>query len=147
MARSHRRGRPVRPRPPGRGREESPPRKADLDGALDKAVVRAGIQKIIPQIQTCYESALEKTPDLNGRLLVKFKIRTQDGKGRGGGGGDPAGVGQPPCWTRQQTGQGILEALAAAEFPAPEDGGEVTVSYPFVLMANPVEGGPSHQAH
>lgn len=137
----------ARPTPPtGAGATEPSPRKAELDGALDKAVVRAGIQKIIPQVQTCYENALEKKPDLNGRLLVKFKIRTQDGKGVVGEGeiqpeSDTAMLDTP------ETGQCILEALATAEFPAPEDGGEVTVSYPFLLTANPVEGGPGNQAH
>ena len=117
------------------------PRKAEIDGALDKAVIRAGIQQIIPQIKTCYESALEKTPGLGGRILVKFKIRTQDGKGVVGEGevqpdSDAAMLAAP------ETGQCILEALVAAEFPAPEDGGEVTVSYPFVLLADPTEESP-----
>ncbi|HEX2572112.1 MAG TPA: AgmX/PglI C-terminal domain-containing protein [Polyangia bacterium] len=126
----------ARPTAATEGEEGPPPLNAELDGALDKEVVRAGIQKIIPQIKTCYESALEKAPQLNGRLLVKFKIRAQDGKGVVGEGeiqpdSDAALLAEP------ETGQCILDALAVAEFPAPEDGGEVTVSYPFVLMATP----------
>jgi hypothetical protein len=125
-------------RPSSSATEEPRPLQGGIDGALDKEVVRAGIRQIIPQIKACYESALEKTPELHGRLLVKFKIRTQEGKGVVGEGeiqpdSDAALLAAP------ETGQCILDALVAAEFPAPEDGGEVTVSYPFALMAQPPE--------
>jgi hypothetical protein len=120
------------------GEAPRPPAKATLEGALDKEEVRAGIQKIIPQIQSCYETALEKTPGLGGRLLVSFKIRAQGDKGVVAEGeiqpdSDSALLDVP------ETGQCILDALVAAEFPAPVDGGEVTVSYPFVLADAPPE--------
>jgi hypothetical protein len=127
----------ARPVPPAAKRAPGP-RKAESEGTLDKTVIRAGIQQIMSEIETCYKNSLAKTPGLGGRLVVKFKIRAQGGKGVVGEGeiqpdSDAAMLATP------ETGQCILNALATAEFPAPKGGNEVTVSYPLLFSTDPLK--------
>jgi hypothetical protein len=99
-------------------------------GELDKETIRQGIRSVMPGIKTCYEQGLERDPQLRGKVVVKFIIRTKDGKGRV----DEAEI-DPEAgdFNAPLVEQCILNTLATVEFPAPQGNGEVRVSYPFML--------------
>ncbi len=99
-------------------------RKEDIQDAVHEAKA---------PITDCYEQALKKSPDLTGRLKVKFTLIKKDEVGRLN---DASIV--------DEDGEGainnpflaicVLKALGEVEYPAPEGGdGEVTVTYPFNL--------------
>jgi hypothetical protein len=118
---------------PARESDQPPaPGEATLAGSLDKEVIRTGIKSIIPRVGECYNDGLQKNPKLGGRIVVKFVIRTKDRKGRI----DEAEI-DPENDDLQSplVEQCMLNAIAEIEFPAPEGGGEVHVTYPFVLAA------------
>ena len=43
-------------------------------GKVDAMVVRKQIQRDLPKINRCYESALRREPDLSGKVKVRFAI-------------------------------------------------------------------------
>ena len=77
------------------------------------------------EIRFCYEQQLIAHPDLQGRVAAKFIIA-------------PTGAVQTAAITESNLGniaaeQCIAKAVARWLFPAPEGGGVVIVTYPFVL--------------
>ena len=93
---------------------------------LDKAIIRRYIKRNIQKIQYCYEKQLVSNPTLAGTLRVDFTIT---------GAGLVTGA----------TGSGLDRAvdacvagvIAGIEFPKPQGGGEVRVSYPFTFQSAP----------
>ena len=103
------------------------PGTAQVRGSLDKEIIRRIIRRHINEVKFCYEKELTTHPDLFGRVIVQFTI---------------AGTGQVVASIVQQstmnnpTVEGcIAGALKRWEFPKPQGGGIVIVSYPFVLKA------------
>jgi TonB family protein len=77
------------------------------------------------RIRYCYESQLNRFPNLEGKVVVKFLI---NGEGR---------VSQSNV-TSSTAGNAELETCVAGrvrllEFPHPKGGGVVVVSYPFLF--------------
>ena len=114
-----------------RGREAKVPRirsgNADVRGSLSKEVIRRVIQRHINEVRFCYEQELNQRPDLGGRVQVKFII-------------SPSGAVQAANVENSSLGsaraeQCIAQAVRRWTFPAPDGGGIVIVSYPFVLEA------------
>ncbi len=101
-------------------------------GHLDKESIRASIEAVVPKVAECYENAINNHPNLSGRIIVSFKIKNVDGKGKideaevipSEGKDDLNSPSVEHC---------ILQVVAGAEFPAPE-GGDVVVHFPFVLQ-------------
>ena len=96
-------------------------------GSLDKEIIRRTIRRHINEVRFCYEQALVAHPSLAGRLVVQFTIA-------------PTGrvlaalvqnttLGSPPVEAC------VVGAVRRWEFPQPQGGGLVSVSYPFVLSA------------
>ena len=87
---------------------------------LDKTVIRKVIRQDIQKIEYCYEQALLKQPDLQGKVTVRFVV-------------------EPDGTVSSSTGEGLDLQVAACvagvvktlQFPAPHH--EVHVSYPFVF--------------
>ncbi len=97
---------------------------AEGEGSLDKGLIRTVVQTNIEQIRECYNAALVRDEQAQGRVVIDFTI--------GAGGSvvaaavaesDMADALAPAC---------IRDAIASWTFPAPT-GGVVEVSYPFVL--------------
>jgi TonB family protein len=114
-----------------RGRDAKVPRirsgNADVRGSLSKEVIRRVIQRHINEVRFCYEQELNQRPDLSGRVQVKFII-------------SPSGAVQASNVENSTLGsaradQCIAQAVRRWTFPAPDGGGIVVVSYPFVLEA------------
>ena len=98
-----------------------------MRGSLSKEVIRRVIQRHLNEVRFCYEQALSAQPDLSGRVQVQFVIT-------------PSGVVQAASVQNSSLGaaraeQCIAQAVRRWTFPAPDGGGVVIVSYPFVLQA------------
>ncbi|MDB4990429.1 MAG: Phosphopeptide-binding protein, partial [Myxococcaceae bacterium] len=112
-----------------RGRDAKVPQirsgNADVKGSLSKEVIRRVIQRHINEVRFCYEQELNTRPDLGGRVQIKFII-------------SPSGAVQAANVESSTLGaaraeQCIAQAVRRWTFPAPDGGGIVIVSYPFVL--------------
>ncbi len=94
-------------------------------GALDKSLIDAVIKRHMNQIRYCYQRELTKSPDLGGKVTVKFVI-AKDGT-------------VSKAETKSSTlGSPTVESCIADrfrrfQFPEPKGGGIVIVSYPFIF--------------
>ena len=111
---------------PDAGRSNAP---ADV-GTLDHHYVRERIGDIVPLVKECYENALRDSPALEGKVVVEFALSGEPGAGavieeskilEGSTIGDPS---LREC---------VQETMYAVELRAPERGGRLVVTYPFVL--------------
>ena len=105
------------------GAPEVTDEKAEIKGALDKDVVRRAIRRAMPSLRYCYEQALAATPSLQGKVVVYFVI---------------AANGAVTSSTTTKGIQADVDACVAKKigllsFPAPSDGKEVKVTYPFIF--------------
>ncbi len=94
-------------------------------GSLDKEIIRRTVRRHLNEVRFCYEKALAAHPSIAGRVVVQFTI---------------APTGRVPVALLQSTTLGVasvescmVEAVRRWEFPQPEGGGLVSVSYPFQL--------------
>lgn len=94
-------------------------------GALPRSVITDAITTELGAIRGCYERSLQRDPTLQGQVVVKFVI-------------DKVGAVASAETKSSDVGDAEMEAcindvILGIEFPAPEGGGIVIVSYPFVF--------------
>lgn len=94
-------------------------------GSLDKELIRKVIHANRGQIRFCYESQLNRHPNINGKVAVKFVI-------------SPTGAVSTSSVAQSTVGNAELEACVAGRvrtwmFPKPKGGGVVIVTYPFIF--------------
>ncbi|HEY0136919.1 MAG TPA: AgmX/PglI C-terminal domain-containing protein [Nannocystis sp.] len=99
--------------------------KAEVQGALDKDIIRRIVRAHINEVRYCYNQALARDPNAKGRVAVQFTI--------GGTGKVPSAVVQETTMKDAGVGNCIAQAVKRWTFPKPEGGGSVIVTYPFVL--------------
>jgi TonB family protein len=104
-----------------------PSGEADVHGSLAKETIRREIQRHLNEVRFCYEEALRSAPELAGRVSIGFLIA-------------PSGVVQMASLDESSLGssaveQCVVQAVRRWSFPAPEGGGYVRVSYPFLFEA------------
>jgi TonB family protein len=97
----------------------------EIEGALDKDIVRRVVRAHINEVRSCYNAGLTKNPNLGGRVLVQFVI--------GGNGKVHTSVVGESSVDDPGVGQCVAKAVRRWQFPKPHAGGQVFVSYPFVL--------------
>ena len=102
-----------------------------MRGSLDKEIIRRIIRRHMNEVKFCYEQELMKKPDLYGRVMIQFTIAAS--------GPVVASVVQNSTMSNPSVEQCIAQAVRRWEFPKPQGGGIVIVSYPFVLK--PAGGG------
>jgi hypothetical protein len=100
-------------------------KEAVVSGSLSKEVIRRVIGRHINEVKFCYEQGLTQRPDLQGRISIKFAIA-------------PTGAVQfagraESTLENPKVDACIVQAVQRWNFPAPEGGGIVIVTYPFVL--------------
>ena len=100
---------------------------------LDKEYIRAQLQTLLPMIKECYENALSSQPPFDGKLVVQFTIAAASGIG--GLVTDSSIDAAASTITDAAMNECVKETMYAARFPAPDDGGEVRVTYPFTFRA------------
>ncbi|MFI5288265.1 MAG: AgmX/PglI C-terminal domain-containing protein [Polyangia bacterium] len=103
------------------------PGTAQVRGSLDKEIIRRVIRRHLNEVRFCYEKELLRNPNLYGRVMIEFTIA--------GTGSVVASVVQNSTMGNSQVEQCIAGAVRRWEFPKPQGGGIVMVSYPFVLKA------------
>jgi len=127
-----RRGAPPREAPPAEGGEGAGD-TGDVDvgespGSLSREVIRRVIQRHIGEVRQCYEEGLNRDATLTGRVVVRFIIaangRVEHSLVHETTLGDP------------RVERCIAQAVRSWTFPAPEGGGIVIVTYPFVLTSS-----------
>ena len=94
---------------------------------LDKEIIRRIVHRHINEVKFCYEQQLTKKPDLDGRVSVQFTI--------GGSGVVLVSTVQSSTMHDLFVEQCVVGAVKRWEFPRPQGGGLVMVSYPFSFKA------------
>lgn len=103
-------------------------------GKLDAEYIQARIREdLVPIAQECYESALEDDPKLGGKLVMNFSIV---GDPSVGGVVDEADADPTSEITQPDLLECMKESMLSLSFPPPEDGGTVSVTYPFVFASD-----------
>ncbi|MBC7371742.1 MAG: AgmX/PglI C-terminal domain-containing protein [Bdellovibrionaceae bacterium] len=99
--------------------------EATVETGLDRDQIAAVINKNLGQVRFCYEQGLQAEPSLNGRVAVAFTI---------GGNGlvKSAGI-DSSSMNSKIIEDCIMMRLKTWQFPLPQGGVDVKVSYPFVL--------------
>jgi TonB family protein len=94
-------------------------------GELDKDIIRRIVRNHINEVRYCYNQALARDPNAAGRVAVQFTI---------GPTGKVAGaVVQESSLPDRGSANCIATAVKRWSFPKPRNGGNVMVTYPFVL--------------
>jgi len=94
-------------------------------GALDKEIIRRIVRRHINEVKFCYEQELTKRPALAGRIVVQFMIART--------GQVLSSVLQSSSMANARVENCTVQAVRRWQFPEPQGGGLVTVSYPFSL--------------
>ena len=99
--------------------------KAQVKGALDKDIIRRIVRAHINEVRYCYNQGLVRDPNLKGRVAVQFTI--------GPTGKVPVAVVQQSSIKDKNVANCVAKAVKRWKFPKPQGGGNVVVTYPFVL--------------
>jgi hypothetical protein len=96
---------------------------ADYKGNIDREAIRRVIAENIGQIRACYENALNREPDLTGKLILEWQI-DQDGK--------PSNAKvKKTSLNSQVVTNCVIHRLYTWRFPKPPPGVIGMVEYPF----------------
>lgn len=119
------------------GRSDGPPRETVVPGALRREISVAGslsaevirrvVGRHVSEVRHCYERALTTAPDLAGRVTVAFVIAAS------GAVQSSVVVDARTDLASTDASSCVAESVRRWSFPAPEGGGVVAVTYPFVL--------------
>lgn len=101
--------------------------QTEITGGLDKSIIQEHIQTHLGQILYCYERQLSVTPDLNGKLNVKFIINSQ-------GKIDTVEF-TDNSLKNLEVEKCMQQQIARWSFPQPKNGTKVQVSYPFLFKS------------
>jgi hypothetical protein len=112
------------------GKSAAAPEAAELD----KEYIRKQIVTLLPLLKECYDNALVAQPALSGKLMVDFTIVAEPGIG--GLVSESSIKDADSTITDAAMRECVQETMYAAQFPAPLDGGEVRVTYPFAFAAD-----------
>lgn len=107
-------------------------------GKLDKDYIQDRIREdFIPLAKECYEAALERDPELAGKLVFEFVIVGDEDLG---GIVESAKALDTSTLEEEELDYCLEQSLLSLSFEPPEAGGSVTVTYPFVFNQAPDEG-------
>lgn len=114
--------------PPGTGERRASGRVAGrpiVRGALSRGVIQTVVRRHLPAVRQCYERELASSPELAGRVRVRFVV---DANGRVAS----ARVDQDTL-RRPALERCLVRQVRRWRFPAPRGGGIAVVTYPFVF--------------
>lgn len=101
--------------------------ETEVEGGLEREVIARYIKSQLGQIRYCYERQLSASPDLYGKVKVKFTI---------GSAGEVIAQAINATSLKNAMVEGcILRRIASWQFPKPEGGTHVNVSYPFLFKS------------
>lgn len=98
---------------------------ASVEEGLTKDEVGEVIHRHLSEVRYCYESAMLRTPDIEGKLITNFTI--------GGNGMIKSTEVKQSTLPDPRLDDCILRRLATWKFPTPRGGVDVAVTYPFIF--------------
>ena len=101
--------------------------ESEIIGGLDREVIAQYIKTQLGQILYCYERQLSASPDLYGKIAVKFTIA-------GTGTVETQAINDTTLKNRTVENC-ILNKVAKWKFPEPKGGTKVVVTYPFLFKS------------
>lgn len=101
--------------------------ETEVLGGLDRDVIARVIRSQLGQIRYCYERQLSANPDLYGKVQVRFTIGAA-------GVVEAQAIGATSLNNAMVEGC-ILRRIAGWQFPRPEGGTSVIVTYPFLFRS------------
>lgn len=101
--------------------------ESEIVGGLDREVIAQYIKTQLGQILYCYERQLSASPDLYGKIAVKFTIA-------GTGVVETQAINDTTLKNRTVENC-ILNKVAKWKFPEPKGGTKVVVTYPFLFKS------------
>jgi TonB family protein len=104
------------------------PGRTTVVGGLSREVINRVIQKHYNEIKYCYEKELSKDPNLYGKVTVLFLI---EGTGRVG-----EALVQETSMASEPVESCMINHVRRWVFPAPQGGGTVQVTYPYVFKSS-----------
>lgn len=102
------------------------PGSVEIEGAMDRAVIRRVVRRQLPEVKACYDRVLVRWPNLRGRMLVRFSIVSS--------GTVVLAVVLGSTLHNPELEACIVKAIRSWQFPRTPLG-LVSVSYPFVFRA------------
>jgi len=114
----------------GRGKDETVfiPGRTTVVGGLSKEIINRVIQKHYNEIKYCYEKELTHDQGLYGKITVLFVIE--------GTGHVADALVQQTTMSSEPVESCILNHVKRWTFPAPQGGGTVQVTYPYVFKSS-----------
>jgi TonB family protein len=114
----------------GQGKGFVPFVQADASGAIvDEGLTREEVGEVIhrhlSEIRYCYESAMLRSPDIEGKLMVAFTINAA--------GAVKTAEAKSSTLPDPRLDDCIIRRLNTWPFPKPRGGVEVSVTYPFIF--------------
>ena len=101
------------------------PGRPNIEGQLDRDIIQRVIREHRREIRACYEAELQRTPELEGRVLINFVIAPD---------GQVAGSRSVESSLNNSTVEDcVVRRIRSWRFPEPRGGGTVNVNYPFVF--------------
>jgi hypothetical protein len=114
----------------GQGKGFVPFVQADANGAVvDEGLTREEVGEVIhrhlSEVRYCYESAMLRSPDIEGKLMAAFTI--------GASGAVKTADAKTSTLPDPRLDDCIIRRLVSWPFPKPRGGVEVSVTYPFIF--------------
>ena len=106
---------------------DAEPGSPEVQGSLDKEIIRKVVRQHRREIKYCYEKELQKDADLEGDVLVKFTISAT--------GNVVAALIEKDTMNNDAVTSCIQAKIRRWVFPEPKGGGIVVVRYPFEFSA------------
>lgn len=103
------------------------PGEPQVQGSLDREIIRRVVRQHRGEIKFCYESELQKNKGLGGRVLVRFTISAT--------GSVVSAVVKETSLNNATVERCITDKIRRWVFPEPKGGGIVMVNYPFNLSS------------
>ncbi len=111
----------------------------DPTGTLPAEVIRQAMDALRPLFGECYDLALEEDPTLSGQMVVNFLI---GGEPEVGGVVEDVAIAAESDVMTPTLDECISETIYTLELEAPEQGGQVRVTYPFYFSSFQTETPP-----
>lgn len=105
---------------------EVTPGKAKVVGGLSSDVIVEVFRKHQPEIRYCFERELSKEPELQGEVEVMLIVN-------GAGAVDKSTTTRDTVGDTGIVGHCLAQRIRRWQFPKPDDGGQVVVTYPWAF--------------
>ena len=99
------------------------PRRPTIEGGLDREIIQRVVREHRREIRSCYESVLQRSPDLEGRVTINWVISPD-------GAVAAAQVGNSTL-NSEEVESCMVRRVRQWRFPEPRGGGTVRVNFPF----------------